>query len=300
MPDRHRPELISPERAAETGGEAGPYPFDSKDRHCLAQGDSWFSIGALPPTLTSRILDELRFEHSAVIVNCADPGAKLSRMIDNCMAPMFRRLLAGRLARKWHIIFFSGGGNDLIEAASSPPTTDLAHRLLRTLEERGPGATPAEHLSEPGWQTLVDHLGAVFNSLIDLRDSGINRSTPLVLHNYARVMPRPSPVGMGFGRSWLLPALQQYEVAPEMHLAVSNQLTERLAQLIDRLVAARQAQDPQCALHVADTRHLADVTLANFDAAGESGDWINEIHLTRAGYKKCARIWDSIVDPLLA
>lgn len=300
MPERHRPELISPERAADTGGEAGPYPFDSKDRHCLAQGDSWFSIGALPPTLTSRILDELRFERSTVIVNCADPGAKLSRMIDTCRAPMFRRLLAGRLARKWHVILFSGGGNDLIEAAGSSPNADIAHRLLRTSNERGPDATSTEHVSEPGWQTFVDHIEAVFNSVIDLRDSGINRTTPLVLHNYARVMPRPSPVGMGFGKSWLLPALQQFGVAPEMHLAVSDQLTERLAQLIDHLVAVRRAQDPQCALHVADTWHLADLTLADADAMSESGDWINEIHLTRAGYRKCARVWDGIVDPLLA
>ena len=298
MPDRQRPQIIDPLTAI-GGGEQGPYPFDLYQRQCLAQGDSWFSIGALPPTKTTRILAELKLLQSTVIVNCAYPGAVLHRMTDTTTAPYFRRFLAGRLATKWHVILLSGGGNDLIAATGAPPSADLPFRLLRTAAERGPGPlAPAAYISEPGWTTFVGHIGAVFDQLIDLRDSGINRTTPLVWHNYARVMPRPAPAGLGFG-PWLLPALDSYGVPPADRLAVADELLSRLRSLIDDLVAARRQRDPQCALFVADSMS-AGVVLADPDSTDVSGDWVNEIHLTRGGYQKCAQAWQQVLDPLLA
>ena len=43
-----------------------------------------------------------------------------------------------------------------------------------------------------------------------------------------------------------------------------------------------------------------DIVLAAADATDESGDWINEIHLTRGGYRKCAQAWQLVLDVLLA
>jgi lysophospholipase L1-like esterase len=298
MAERQRAEIIDPLTAI-GGGEQGPYPFDLYERQCLAQGDSWFSIGALPPTRTTRILAELKLLQSTVIVNCAYQGAVLHRMTDTTTAPYFRRFLAGKLASKWHVILLSGGGNDLIAATGAPPSAPADRRLLRTAAERGTGPlSGADYISEPGWSTFEAHLGAVFKRLVDLRDSGINRSTPLVWHNYARVMPRPAPAGLGFG-PWLLPALDSYAVPPADRLAVSDELLARLRRLIDALVAARRAQDPQCEVYVADSM-AAGVTLAAPDSTDVSGDWVNEIHLTRGGYQKCAAAWQQVLDPLLA
>jgi lysophospholipase L1-like esterase len=298
MPDRQHAQIIDA-YAAVGGGERGAFPFDLYQRRCLAQGDSWFSIGALPPTKTSRVLAELALLESTVIVNCAYPGAVLQRMTDTTKAPMFLRLLAGKLAMKWDAILFSGGGNDLIAALEVPTTAPLALRLLRTAAERGPGPlAPADYLSEPGWTTFADHVGLVFNQMIDLRDSGINRSTPLVWHNYARVMPRPAGAGPAFG-PWLLPALDAYGVPPAARLAVSDELMSRLRRLIDDLVAARRVVDPACALFVADSM-AAGIELAEAGSDGVSGDWVNEIHLTRDGYRKCADAWQQVLDPLLA
>jgi hypothetical protein len=298
MSDRQRPQIIDP-LSAIGSGEAGPYPFDLYERQCIAQGDSWFSIGALPPTKTTRVLSELALLKSTVIVNCAYPGAKLRRMVDSLQSPYFCRFMAGKLAMKWHAILFSGGGNDLIEAVGALPSAPPEQRLLRTAAERGAGPlTPADYLSAPGWATFVDHIGAVFNRLIDLRDSGVNRSTPFVWHNYARVMPRPAPAGLGFG-PWLLPALILYAVPPADQLGVADELLARLRVLIDELAAARQAKDAQCAVHVADSMS-ADIALAEADTTGVSGDWVNEIHLTRGGYQKCAGVWQQVLDPLLA
>lgn len=298
MTDRQSPQIIDPSMVAGRG-ELGPYPFDLYHRRCLAQGDSWFSIGALPPTRTTRILAELQLLTSAVIVNCAYPGAKLHRMADTTTAVDFRRLLGGKLALKWDAILLSGGGNDLIEAVGAPPSADPSQRLLRTAGERGAAPpAPAAYLSDAGWTTFAGHIREVFNQLVDARDSGINRTTPLVWHNYARVMPRPAPAGLGFG-PWLLPALDAYAVPPSDRLAVSDELTGRLRKLIDDLVAERHARDPQCRVFVADSMD-AGITLADPDTTDVSGDWINEIHLTRSGYRKCAQAWQQVLDPLLA
>jgi hypothetical protein len=298
MPDRQAAIVIDP-TAVYGSGETGPYPFELFHRKCLAQGDSWFSIGALPPTRTTRIVAELRLLQSTVIVNCARPGALLQRMTDTTRAPQFRRLLTGKLALKWDALLLSGGGNDLIDAASAPPTADPALRLFRTPAERGPGLlAAADYISATGWATFAGHIGTVFNQLIDLRDSGINRGTPLVWHNYARVMPRPAPAGPGFG-PWLLPSLDTFSVPPEARLDVADELLGRLRRLIDDLTAARKAADPNCQLFVADSMSQ-DIVLAEANTTDESGDWINEIHLTRGGYRKCAQAWQQVLDVLLA
>jgi hypothetical protein len=298
MPERQAAIVIDPS-AVFGSGEVGPYPFELFHRKCLAQGDSWFSLGALPPTRTTRLVAELRLTQSTVIVNCAQPGAVLRRMTDTTRSPQFLRLLTGNLAIKWDTILISGGGNDVIDAAAAPPTADPARRLFRTPDERGPGASAgADYISAPGWATFSDHLGVVFNRLIDLRDSGVNRRTPLVWHNYARVMPRPSPAGLGFG-PWLLPSLDSFSVPPDARLAVADELLGRLRRLIDDLTAARKAADPTCNVYVADSMSQ-DIVLADGNATDVSGDWINEIHLTRAGYRKAAQAWQQVLDVLLA
>jgi hypothetical protein len=297
MSDRHCPDVINPATAI-GGGEQGPFPFDLYERYCLAQGDSWFSIGALPPTMTTRVIAELQLLRSTVIVNCAYPGAKLQRMTDTMRSPQFLNLLGGRLAQRWHAVLLSGGGNDLIEAAGSPPTAPPEQRLLRTPAERGADPSPGDYISEPGWSTFAAHIDSVFSDLVAARDaSPLNTRTPIVWHNYARVMPRPAGAGLGFG-PWLLPSLLAFAVPDGDLLAVSDQLTSRLKTLVDDIVARRLAADPGCALFVADSMSAGIVT-ADAGSTGVSGDWINEIHLTREGYGKAATAWQAVLDPIL-
>ncbi len=297
MDDNHPVRLIDP-LTATASGEVGSFPFDLFARRCLAQGDSWVSIGAIPPTLTSNVLEELELSQSTVVVNCARPGAQLSRMVDTTKERYFMRLLTGKLAMKWDAILISGVGNDVIEAASAGPGADPALRLLRTPAERGAGLLPGDdYLSHPGWQTFSGHIGAVFTRLVEQRDSGINKGVPLLFHNYARMMPRPAGAGFGFG-PWLLPAMVLFAIPAADRLAVSDALMDRLHKLLIDLVAARQAADPGCALHIVDTR-AANLVLADAASSGESGDFINEIHPTRGGYAKVARQWRAALDPLI-
>ena len=293
----HAVTVIAPSQVAGTGDQ-GPFPFDLFEARCLAQGDSWFSIGSIPPGVTSNVLDELVLTRSVVVVNCANPGRELKHMADTTRDAMLLRLLAGRLALKWDAILLSGGGNDLIDAARVGPDAPPDMRLLARPDERGNGPLQGDdYVSDPGWATFTTHLGAVFNAFVDRRDAGVNKGVPLVLHNYADLMPRPSPAGPRFG-PWLQPALQAFAVPEADRPAVARALMQRLTLLLQTLIAARQATDPACALHLVDTRS-AGLVLADATATGLSGDWANEIHPTREGYEKLGGPWRATLDALL-
>lgn len=285
-----QPEVISADQA---NSSEHPFPWDFYERRCLAQGDSWFSIGAIPPTQTTRVIAELRLTRSTVIVNCARPREVLRLMADTTSHVDFIRLLSGTIALRWDAILLSGGGNDLIAAAKSPPSSELPLRLLRTPSERGSQVTSAaDYISEPGWKTFENHIRQVFALVIEARDSGVNSGVPLVWHNYARVMP--TRVSGGAGGPWLRPSLVNYGVPPSDFLAVSDELTGRLADLIDDIATST----PGGTVHVADSRS-AGLVLADPDADGESGDWHNEIHPTKEGYRKCGAVWAAKLNPIL-
>jgi hypothetical protein len=289
--------VISPWQVAGSG-QTGAFPFELFDAKCLAQGDSWFSIGAFPPSFTTNVLAEMQLAKHVVAVNCARPGKVLQHMTDTASEPMFLRLLTGPLAYKWDAILISGGGNDLIDAASVGPDAPPDQRLLLKPGERGSGALSGDdYIGDAGWKTFADHLTVVFNQLLDVRDGGINQGVPLAMHTYAHIMPRPAPAGLGFG-PWLLPAMQAFAVPPSDQLAVSEALIDRLAVLLQTLMADREAAHPNSALHLVDTR-TAQLQLADPAATATSGDFVNEIHPTAGGYVKMAAVWRQTLDTLL-
>ena len=296
MTANHRLTPVDPLRVLGSAGH--PEEFDLVERTLLAQGDSWFSIGSIPPGLTSNLLAQMELTRSAAVVNCARPGIELAHMTDTSSQQTFRKLLAGRFAVKWDAILFSGGGNDLIDAAQAGPDEQPQLRLLATAAERGPNpATGDDYISNPGWQTFETHMTVVFDALVALRDSGINHQVPMVFHTYAHIMPRPAPVAPGHG-PWLQPAMIAFTVPPQDWLAVSSALMDRLANLFDRLMVAHRAADPGCELHLVDSRPVP-IVLGDQNATGPSGDFFNEIHPTRGGYTKLATAWQVPVDQIL-
>ena len=46
----------------------------------LAQGDSWFSIGSLPPTNTTNLLKAMTFDTDACVVDFSQPGSEAGQM----------------------------------------------------------------------------------------------------------------------------------------------------------------------------------------------------------------------------
>jgi hypothetical protein len=269
VPERERARLIDP-LAARGDGDAGPFPLDLNERSLLAQGDSWFSLGALPPTRTTRVLAALRLPRGTVISNCARPGAVLHRMTDTTTAQFFPRLPAGPRALHWDAVLLSGGGDDLIDAVGAGPEHTPQQRILRTPAKRGPNpAGGADHVGEAGRTTFLEHIRVVFDRFVDTRNGGIEHTTPIVWHDCARVTPTRVGAGAGFG-PWLPPSLERFQVPQSDRRKVSDEWIARLGVLVRDLADVHRARDPPCGIHIADSQS-ARLLPADADATGASG-----------------------------
>jgi len=209
-----------------------------------------------------------------------------------------RFLAGGKLAVEFDAIFLSGGGNDLIAAALTAPgaASGPEQQILLTSAQRGGDTVPVDqYVSAPGWKAFSDHMAYWFDQLVQQRDSGINRRKPLFFHNYACVMPRPAGAGFGFG-PWLSAAMIAYAVPAQDWLALSNNLLDRLGQLLDGIVASAAAKDAGCNVFLIDTKGQANLVLADPGSTGDSGDFINEIHPNYRGYNKIDAVWRTAVD----
>lgn len=277
---------------ADTLFGANPPDLSGYGRRLLAEGDSWFTIGALNPFRSSNLLLNLKVTQSTVVINCAYPGDTLVQMVDHVHDPHFDRLLRyPNFASRWEGILLSAGGNDLIAAAQQRPrhrdgrAAGGDERLLLTPAEAAqvhPGVTgPERYLSEPGWQRLAGYLVSNLTELVQRRDQGVNHGVPLLLHTYSAPAVRPCGV-LTAPQGWLWPAFEAFGIPQADRQAVSDRLFERLRRLwLDTAPTLPQVQ-------VFDSA-VVPLTPAQPGSTQPSGDWVNEIHLTRAGYAKLGR-----------
>ncbi len=233
----HDLQLISP-ADYEGSGEVGPFPIEQYPLRFLAQGDSWFSIGATPPWKTSNLFDKMTLSKRAVAVNCARPGAKLVHMVDSTRNRTFLQLLNGNKAIRWTALLLSGLGNDVISAAQSAPSEPPKRRLLARMAEWGPPGAAARYISEPGWSAFKAHVREVFRLLLQARDkTEVNRGLPIVLHTYDLMTPRNAPAGPEFG-PWLYKAVKAYGIPEADWLPISAELVGRVGALIQSIAAS--------------------------------------------------------------
>ena len=87
---------------------------------------------------------------------------------------------------------------------------------------------------------------------------------------------------------WLWPAMSAYGIPADDRWGVAADMLGRLGRLLLE-AAADAARFPN--LHVFDTATKVLLEPADETHTGPSGDWVNEIHLTRAGYRKLGRAW---------
>ncbi len=265
-------------------GEVGPFPIGSYALQFLAQGDSWFSVGAIPPWLTSNLFDKLALSVSAVAVNCARPGAELVHMTDSTSNDTFLQLLCGQQERRWTALLLSGLGNDVISASQSPPGQPPARRLLATSAEWGPPGHAGRYVSESGWATFEAHAREVFAVLLQRRASSQwNRRLPIVLHTYDIATPRNAGAGASFG-PWLYKAVKAFGVPKEDWAALGRELLARVRRLILDIAAA------DATISVVDSQ--GTLKPAGVDDTGPTAYWRNEIHPSRAGYRLLGDRWE--------
>lgn len=280
--------------------------FEIGRRHYrfLAQGDSWFSIGSVPLAPVGNVLTEMRFSKSAIAVNCARPSNTLGRMVEYGRDRWFERALLQPNGWDWHALLLSCGGNDLIDVcqvlAHAPDGSriPLAQRIFRAADEWGNPATgPARYISDAGFATFADYFKANLQQLLALRDAGASAGRPAFFHGYGVPTPRPAGVfpGSNLAGPWLYPALLAYGIPEADYLAVGHEIIRRFNAL-GAACAADAQRFPN--LHVLDSMAIPLVPAA-LRAPGDSGDWINEIHLNRDGLKKFSPRYAALVEQVL-
>lgn len=271
----------------------------------LCEGDSWFTIGALNPIKSANLLQHLRFSQICWAINCGYPGDTLARMVERVQDKVFTSLLANaprRIVRPWDALLVSAGGNDLIDALNTAPEgaakDDPSLRVLLTSAEWGnPALGPSRYVSESGFARFEAYVRANVLHLVALRDSegSESKGVPIFMHGYALPTPREAGAGLKFG-PWLKPALVRYGIPDRDWTSLAAHLLRRLARALEDCAADPQ-QFPN--LHVFHSLDGLGIVPAHEGDSGDSGDWVNEIHLNASGCEKLATGWSQAIEAVM-
>jgi lysophospholipase L1-like esterase len=241
----------------------------------LAEGDSWFTLGAVP---SSNMLFQVQVRQPTALVTIAEPGDTMVNMGDPNRMLQLRRLLAvPQFSYKWDAILISGGGNDLIGSAPELLTTPAV-----------PSSDPADYVDPAALQRLVATVQASYANIVAVRDSAPSQSQgkPIYAHTYDYPTPRDSParfLGVGILGPWLYPAFLLADIPPAMWIALSDHLLDQLAEAILAL-DSQSGSRPLPGFFAVDTRNT--LNRARLGTVGNDADWANEIHPNTGGYKK--------------
>jgi lysophospholipase L1-like esterase len=251
----------------------------------LAEGDSWFTMGAIP---SSNLLFELRMKKRAVVLNLGYPGDTIANVSQLAINTEFnRRLVHPNWASDWTALLLSGGGNDLI---------DQADDIIRPTPT-GSGKKAEHYIDAARLDAFKQGVKAGYRTIVALRDSvgSPNAGKPIVVHTYDYPTPRPAPATflvVPITRPWMYPVFERYNVPQSLRIKIADILLDTLADALLELGKELPA------FHVVDTRNTLD--RADINAKGNSGDWLNEIHPNSDGYRKIASKLTSRLHKLLA
>lgn len=261
----------------------------------LAEGDSWFTLGAIP---SHNLLEGLEFPTWGAVINLAYPGdtvreveralkaGEAHRRVD-IWASEFGQWVADSAAYPLTAILLSGGGNDLIDAFPHLLKSDFDFSALEP-------AQAADGLDAAALAAFDKFVTESFRGIVDFvrNHGGPNAHLPIFCHTYDYPTPNDAPatiLGARVGSAWLYPRLVERAVPQRLWVPLADYALRHLAALLKGL----DLPD----LHVVNT--LDTIARAQLGATGESGDWDNEIHPSRSGYKKLARrVAKAIADEL--
>lgn len=244
----------------------------------LAEGDSWMDrSSALTYSLPAFLADAMTAAgHSVLIVNLSRFGHTMRR-IGECVEGEFGMWVGGTT---FDAILLSAGGNDFIDAARDPaPGLGLLRNLAgQPLPAHGYDCVDKDALAA----LVVDYLDPNFAKLIALVRAGPNAATPVFLNNYDTPVARNAPAPPG-KKAWLYEAYTKNGIAP----ALWPDLTDGIFNDLQTTIAGWATQHD--GVHVVPTD--GTLTPAEPGSPKDSGDWINEIHPNKGGWKKLAPVW---------
>jgi lysophospholipase L1-like esterase len=252
------------------------------EKTVYAEGDSWFDKFTPIGTRGTNLLDALRAPFVTAVVDVSHIGDEIQEMVRGRQERQTRTLLK---MFSFDAILLSAGGNDLralfehVFAERSQPWTkaevmDLVHR--------------SRHHSF--FAPVVADIARFF----DLRDrSQRNANTPILLHGYDYLQPRPAGAQIFAGTRlgtgpWLYPLLRRANLDDAQMRAVADAVIDELN--------AQLAQLCRGSANVTFIDQRGLLTPAAPGSEGPSNDWMDEIHPNDRGYGKLARNrWDVLL-----
>ncbi|MBI4999133.1 MAG: hypothetical protein HZC22_19960 [Rhodocyclales bacterium] len=269
-------------RDLDVPGGPGLLGWNGYQRHFLAEGDSWFTLAALPG---GNLLQELYLDRQAMIVNAAYPGDELSKIVEWRKNQEFVRLLTKPgFSYQWDAILLSAGGNDLIAAASTQGG------LLR--KPVGDPTMLDSWINQVSLDKFLRYVKANMECIVELRDSpdSPNKGIPIYAHTYDYPTARPAPARLGGGPAisgpWLYDTYVRYGLPGALWVPMTETLIDALAETLLGMNLAN--------VHVIDTRGVMERAVAG--TTGNSGDWLNEIHANQGGRRKLAHRWQDVLN----
>ncbi len=231
----------------------------------LAEGDSWFSYwlpkeGNLLNQIDAKVLNQ-----NFNILSTAYPGDEAITMLQGQSRHDLIENLKGYPSIK--IILFSGGGNDF-----------ASRNLSKMLRPDCSAAADVEDCfkeTEP-WEKL-EKIELAFRELVNIRDM-FRPDAVIVTHNYDYAIPSGQGI-LGVG-PWIKPPLEMAQVPTKLQVPCINLFIDELGLMLERL---------------SDSKFRLVKTCGTLGAA----DWANELHPTRAGFKKLAERFRPVLTELL-
>ncbi|MBS0317189.1 MAG: hypothetical protein JSR49_08700 [Proteobacteria bacterium] len=245
----------------------------------LAEGDSWMDRSSpFIPALPDFLAQEMNRRGEAVlIIDLAASGDTLRRITDVMQGEFGFWLRQFR----YDAILLSAGGNDFIDAALDPGP---GQGILRDMSGLPPPADGGICVAPQALAKLVDgYLNPNFAVVYDaIRSSADNAATPIFLNCYDTPTARNAPAAPNVG-PWLCTAYDKNGIAPALWPTLTAALFDDIEQTIAGWAAGRDA------IHPVPTRGV--LTPAALGTTDGSGDWANEIHPSRSGWRKLAAVW---------
>jgi hypothetical protein len=177
-------------------------------------------------------------------------------------------------------VLISAGGNDFAGLDD----------MFKIVKPNCQGCTDVDECFIDGQPAgIFQEVADAYEKLIDMVGAAIP-DCPIILHNYDRAIP--TGVGFAGAGNWLREPMIRAGIADELQQHVVNRLlyefTGRLAELA--------ADNPE-RVWLVDSARL--VPIGDPDEISGPGtltakQWANELHPTRAGFNKVARVWKPV------